>query len=113
MRELFALSQDISFEERKFLLKKAGAYIQRHDPTFSWNLLEDIEEETIENKEDRVMTLFEQTVEEARKKSHQAGMQQKQQQVVLNMLKEKADLSFICKVTGLSEEELNKLKNGS
>ncbi len=56
VRELFALSQDIIFEERKFLLKKAGAYIQRHDPTFSWNLLEDIEEKTIENKEERGLT---------------------------------------------------------
>ena len=29
---------------------------------------------------------------------------------VMNMLKEKADLSFISKVTGLSEEEIKKLK---
>ena len=41
------------------------------------------------------------------------GIQQGVQQVVLNMLKEQADMDFICKVTGLSEQEINKLKNGS
>ena len=46
-------------------------------------------------------------------KGMQQGMQQERQQVASNMLKEKADLSFICKVTGLSEEKLKKLKNSS
>ena len=121
VRELFALSRDISFEERKFLLKKAGAYIQRHDPTFSWNLLEDIEEKTIENKEERVMTLFEQTVDEACKKSRQEGMQEGRQEgrqegqkeLILKLLKGGFDMQAICKGTGMSQEEINKLKNGS
>ena len=29
----------------------------------------------------------------------------------LNMLKEQVDMRFICKVTGMSEEEINKLKS--
>ncbi len=41
------------------------------------------------------------------------GKAEGMQQVASNMLREKADLSFICKVTGLSQEEINKLKNGS
>ena len=41
------------------------------------------------------------------------GMQQEKQTVALNMLREKADMGFICKVTGLPEEEIKKLKNGS
>ena len=40
------------------------------------------------------------------------GRSEERQAVILNMLKEKADLSFISKVTGLSEEEIKKLKNG-
>ena len=51
--------------------------------------------------------------QEVRQEAWQKGRQEGKQEVVLNMLKEKADLSFICKVTGLSEEELKKLKNGS
>ena len=39
------------------------------------------------------------------------GRQENQQAVVLNMLKEKADITFISKVTGLSKEEILKIKN--
>ena len=56
------------------------------------------------------MSLLEQRLERERKKSLQEGLQKGQNQVILNMLKEKADLSFISKVTGLSEAEINKLK---
>ncbi|MDE0119340.1 MAG: Rpn family recombination-promoting nuclease/putative transposase, partial [Bdellovibrionales bacterium] len=41
------------------------------------------------------------------------GRQEGRQEVVLNMLKEKADITFISKVTGLSEKAIKKLKNGS
>ncbi len=43
-------------------------------------------------------------------KGLQAGMQKEKQQVALNMLKEKEDLTFISKVTGWSIEEIKKLK---
>ena len=48
-----------------------------------------------------------------RLEGQQEGMQKGRQQVILNMLKEKADISFISKVTGLSEKEIKKLQNGS
>ena len=41
----------------------------------------------------------------------QQGMQQGIQKIVLNMLQNKADMNFICKVTGLSKKEVQKLKN--
>ena len=41
------------------------------------------------------------------------GRREGRQEVVLNMLKEKVDISFISKVTGLSEKEIQKLKNSS
>ena len=53
------------------------------------------------------------TREYMKEEGRQEGIQKGIQQVVLNMLKEKAEIAFICKVTGLSEEEINKLKNGS
>ncbi len=71
------------------------------------------------------MTLFEQTVDEACKKSRQEGMQkgirkglregrqEGVQEVVLNMLKKSANMAFIAEVTGLPVEEIKKLKNGS
>ena len=51
--------------------------------------------------------------EEARQEGLQQGMQTGIQQVVLNMLKKSADISFISEVTGFSEEEIKKLKNRS
>ena len=41
------------------------------------------------------------------------GRQEGRQEVVLNLLKKKTDISFISEVTGLSEKEIKKLKNGS
>ena len=46
-------------------------------------------------------------------KGMEKGMEKGMQAVALNMLKEKADTNFICKVTGLSVDEIKNLKNGS
>ena len=50
--------------------------------------------------------LLQYSLDEAREEGLKKGMQA----VALNMLKEKADLGFISKVTGLSEAEIKKLK---
>jgi len=42
-----------------------------------------------------------------------AGRQERNQQIILNMLKEQFDIAAISKVTGLSEKEIKKLKNGA
>ena len=58
--------------------------------------------------------------EEARKgilqgkqEGRQEGMQQGRQEVALNFLSAGLDLETVSKCTGLSEEEIKKLKNGS
>lgn len=48
-----------------------------------------------------------------RQEGQKEGRQEERQQIVLNMLKEKADIAFISKVTGLSEKAIRKLKNDS
>jgi len=48
-----------------------------------------------------------------KEKGRQEGRRERDKEVILNMLKEKADIAFISKVTGLSEEEIRKLKSGS
>ena len=50
---------------------------------------------------------------EGRQEGRKEGRQERDQEVILNMLKEKADISFISKVTGLPEKEIKKLKNGA
>ena len=47
---------------------------------------------------------------EGERKGRKEGRQEGRQEVVLNMLKEKADIAFIAKVTGLSEKEIQNLK---
>ena len=39
--------------------------------------------------------------------------QKRNQEVILNMLREKADIAFISKVTGLPIKEIKKFKKGS
>ena len=51
--------------------------------------------------------------EKGRWEGERKGRQEERQQVILNMLKEKVDIGVISKVTGLSEKEIKKLKNGS
>ncbi len=50
--------------------------------------------------------------EHIKEKGRWEGRQERNKEVILNMLKEKADISFISKITGLSEKEIKKLKNG-
>ena len=55
----------------------------------------------------------EQGIQVGIRKGIRKGRQEGRQEVVLNMLKEKTQVSFISKVTGLSKDEIKKLKNGS
>ena len=47
--------------------------------------------------------------EHFKEEGRQEGIQKRDREVVLNMLKKKLDVSFISEVTGLSEEEIKKL----
>ena len=51
--------------------------------------------------------------EKGRWEGERKGIKKGRQQVVLNMLKENMNISLISKVTGVSEKEIKKLKNGS
>ena len=52
-------------------------------------------------------------VESIREEGQQEGRQERDKQVIANMLKEKMNISVISKVTGLPETEIKKFKNGS
>ena len=47
------------------------------------------------------------------RKGIRKGRQERDKEVILNMLKEKMNISVIAKVTGLSEKEIKKFKNGA
>ena len=52
-------------------------------------------------------------LQEGRIEGLQEGRQEERLEMVLNMLKKNAEISFISDVTGLSQDEIKKLKNGS
>ena len=48
-----------------------------------------------------------------RMEGHEKGRQDERQKLALRLLKKKMDLAFISEVTGLSQKEITKLRNGS
>ena len=48
---------------------------------------------------------------EGKREGKREGRKERDREIVLNMLQNQVDISFISKVTGLSEREINKLKN--
>ena len=52
-------------------------------------------------------------LQQGRQQGRQEGRQDRNKKIALNMLKERADTSFISKVTGLSLKEIKQLKNSS
>ncbi len=122
VRELFTLGQELSYEERKELVGRAADYMRNYDPNFSFNVAREIEAKTITDKEERIMTpLLQHSLEEAkaegmhigRLEGKEEGRLEKERQVIANMFQKNLNVSLIADVTGLSEAEIKKFKNGS
>ena len=116
-----SLNEAVSFfdnwpGDREELILSLGDYLWATVRGMTKDLWEKVERTAVNKgifSKGGYMNIKEYIKEEARQEGIQQGMQKERQQVVLSMLKEKADMAFICKVTGLSEEEIKKLKNGS
>ncbi len=52
-------------------------------------------------------------IQEGIQKGIQEGKRNREREVILNMLRNNLDMPLICKVTGLSEEEIKKIQSGS
>ena len=59
------------------------------------------------------VTDFKYATQKGHEEGMQKGRQEGRQEVALNFLSAGLDLEIVSKCTGLSEEEINKLKNGS
>ncbi len=106
--------------DRADLLLNVGNYLWSVVPGMSrelWNKVERVAVNRGIFTKGGYMDIREHIREEALQKGIQKGMQQGMQarnrEIVSNMLKSRLDTSLICKVTGLSEEEIQKLKNGA
>ena len=84
-------------------------YLSRGFPEMTKETLQRAVEKGLNQKGENDVGIREYIKEESWKE----GRQEKERELVLNMLKEKLDFSVISKATGLSEEEIKNLKNGS
>ena len=92
----------------------------------SQDLWEQVERESIEEgilnkggymdiredmKQEAKMEGIQEGIRRGKKEGRQEGRQEGRREVILNMLKKRFDISIISEVTGLSEEEIDKIKN--
>lgn len=119
LKERLALFGDFS-GKRNDLIVSAAAYMEsvmKKSRKFR-QLWEQVEKELVEEGirggyMDIRDHIREQGIQVGIRKGIRKGRQEGRQEVVLNMLKEKTQVSFISKVTGLSKDEIKKLKNGA
>ena len=126
LQELIRLGAGLKPSIRDDLMLPTMEYVYQYNSFFTWRVIKEEIKKTLKKKEDRFMAgLLETARNEARQEGlqtgrqeglqtgRQEGLQEGRQEVVLNMLQKKADISFISEVTGVSEQEIKKLKNGS
>ena len=129
--ELFALFSGFPEKQKKNLLIGLSNYLNKARG-ISFDLLKKVEKRAIKEgilKKGGYMNFTEEIKKEAKlegwqkgqkegwqkgqKEGWQKGRQEERQQFVLKMLQKKTDIAFISEVTGLSEREIKKLKNGA
>ena len=109
--------------DRDDLALNVGSYFRSSVPGMTKKLWERIEREAVRKgifSKGGSMNIREYIKEEGLQEGLQKGMragmrkgiQKGHKEVALNMLNAEADMAFIAKVTGLSEREIRKLKNG-
>ena len=94
MSKAVGLLDDLSMSEYESLLKKT-------------------KEKEYRDKISREAFVRDEGHAEGMKKGMKEGRQARDKDIVLSMLKEKSDINFISKVTGLSEQKIKKLKKSS
>ena len=120
LKKVLTLFSDFSGKEDDLILN-AVDYL-KSVLGMSQELWEQVERESIEEgvlnkggymdiREDIKLEGIKEGIERGIKKGRQEGRRNRETEVVLNMLKNKIDVSIISKATGLSREEIDKIKN--
>ena len=88
-----------------------------YDPSFTWKVLQKIEEKHI-LKEERTMPplqitrerLLQEGLQKGLQKGRQEGRQEEKQSVILKMLKNNMDISTIAKITESTENKIREIQ---
>ena len=134
LREFFRLTRKLDKKEKADLIELAVSYIRQADPHFTWDILQEIENQTLK-KEERNMALLPGTIEFERKEALREGLKKGRMEgiekgrmegiekgmekgrmegmelIAIKMLNENLDIPFISKITGLSAKKISKLKH--
>ena len=121
IKGLFTIGRGLSREERENLIKTAVDYMRRYDPCFAWDIVEEIETQTVGKGEVIMTPALRSSLDEEREKGLLQGMQkgrmegkmERDKEVIARMLKKNMQVSVISEVTGLSKSQIKKLQNGS
>ena len=111
--------EEMGEEERRLFAKKNREMEDIMDWTRPLSLKEQeliLAEAREKNRRDRVardMYVFQEGKAEGMQQGKAEGMQQGRQELILKLLESGFDVQTICKGTGLSQEEIQKLKNSS
>ena len=78
---------------------------------FQEEMREKFYKDFVAGKETAIRRSRQEGLEQGRREGRQEGREEERKAFILNMLQQKANISFIAKVTGVSEEEIKQLKN--
>ena len=95
------------------VFKMAEVALKELSVDSSVRTLEKLREKWVRDQKSNLKQAELKGIEKGRIVGRQEERQMRDKQIVLNMLKNRLDTDLICKVTGLSQQEINKLKNGS
>ena len=108
-------SSCLTEEGRKALFRKSEVFkmaesaLKDLSVDSSVRVLEKLREKWVRDQ----VTDFKYATQKGMKEGMEKGIQKRDKEIVLNMLKKQADMAFIAEVTGLSVEEIEKLKTAS
>ena len=121
--DLFKLSNKLaSKEDRVFLMERAVDCVKLCDPSFTWNILQEIEEKNV-SEERRTMPALQMVrdrirqearqegLQEGLQKGLQKGLQEGRQEIILNLLRANMDIEKICELTHLSRQEVLQIQS--
>ena len=80
IKGLFTIGRGLSREEREDLIKTAVDYMRRYDPCFIWDIVEEIETQTVGKGEAIMTPALRSSLEEEREKGLQKGLLQGKQE---------------------------------
>ncbi len=123
LKQLISLFDTWTGDRGDSFVLSLGDYLWSVVPNMSKALWESLEHSAVKEgifSKGGYMNIKEHIKEEGRqegirqgiRQGMEKGMEKGRQELILNMLKKSADLSFISEVTGLSVKKLKKLKNG-